>query len=334
MKNELPPGQQIVGPGKWPLVGERESLPQPDTWNLKLTQRDQLVAEWTLEQLKQLPTTEITVDIHCVTRWSKLGATFTGVALKTVLDEAGITETLPFVSFVAHSARQHSTSLKLPEVIDETVLAWAVDGQPLTAEHGGPLRNIVPSRYFYKSVKWLKRIDLLDSDRLGYWEAEAGYHNQADPWKEERYLAPDLDRRQARALLESRNFAGRDLRGLRAENLDLSALNAEGALLRDSHFEHAKLTGANFRGANLSNAHFANATLVGADFSGADLEGADLSGADLREAVFTDASFFGASFFTEDLQSTKIDKMSLSESQLAALTDQQSDWVRRRWHEE
>ncbi len=80
------------------------------------------------------------------------------------------------------------------------MIVWSVEGQSLTSEHGGPLRMIVPGRYLYKSLKWLTRIELLEIDRLGYWEAEAGYHNHADPWREERYLAPELTKQQVAAL--------------------------------------------------------------------------------------------------------------------------------------
>ena len=181
-------------------------------------------------------------------------------------------------------------------------MAFEADGQPLSTEHGGPVRIVTQGRYFYKSLKWLARIELLTEDRLGYWEANAGYHNSADPWKEERFLAADLDLNTVRQLLTSRDFEGRDLRGMVATGMDLRGLNACGAKLRDAHFEGADLRDSCFDGANLSGAHMERADLRGATFCtdanglAADLEGADFRGADLRGAKFLGASLFGATF--------------------------------------
>ena len=122
--------------------------------------------------------------------------------------------------------------------------------------HGGPIRNIVPRKYFYKSVKWLEKIELLSEDRLGYWEADTGYHNLADPWKEQRYMASTIDRRTAAKLIESKDFSNRDLRSIDASNRNLDGLNASGASLRDASFEQCSLVGADFSNANLSNANF------------------------------------------------------------------------------
>lgn len=327
---KLPPGQQLVGPGKWPYVGERESLPPLDPWPLEITDGHQTLGRWTLAELQNFPTAGLTIDIHCVTRWSKLGVRFQGVRLASLLEWIALPASCGFVSFVAHTQRQHSSSLPLEDALAlDTLLAWEVDEHPLPAAHGGPLRAIVPGRYFYKSVKWVTRIDLLDQDRLGYWESDAGYHNQADPWQEQRYLAPNLDRRQARELLSGKKFDDRDLRGLRAQNMDLSDLSAVGALLRDAHFENATLTRANFQRANLSNAHFNGANLQQADFSNADLEGADFTGADLRQINWSGASLFGASFVSQDGKgATRMDPGVLTQTQIAALTDRQIQWIR------
>lgn len=296
----LPPGQQLAAPGKWPLVGERAPLPLPDKWDVAVDGCVARPGAWTLEQMRRLPQVERTVDIHCVTRWSMLGARFRGVLLADLLAECKPTRDANYVSFVAHTERSHSTSLPLKEAIDLGVLlAWEYSGQPLPVEHGGPLRVVTPGRYFYKSVKWLRRIELLAEDRLGYWEMEAGYHNRADPWREERYLAPTLDRREAARLIASRDFSHRDLRSIDAADRDLEGLDARGALLRDADFRRSRLARARFDGANLSNAHFQEADLRGAIFREADLEGADFSGADLRGADMRGASLFGASFLAE-----------------------------------
>jgi hypothetical protein len=176
------------------------------------------------------------------------------------------------------------------------LLATHHTGQPLPSGHGGPVRVVVPGRYFYKSLKWLARIELLAEDRLGYWEAEAGYHNHADPWREERYLAATISRHEAAQLISRRDFRGLDLRGIDAGGRDLAGLMAEGALLRDANFRGANLTRANFASANLSNAHLERAVLRGASFQEADVEGADFGGGDLRGADFRGASLLGTTF--------------------------------------
>lgn len=299
----LPPGQQLVSGDKWPLVGERTSAPPPATWTLAIHGSVARPVRWTLADLQQLPQVRPTVDIHCVTRWSKLGVPFTGVLLRDVLQAVGVDSAARFVSFQSHSTRGHTSSLSLATALElGTFLAWEVDGQPLPALHGGPLRNIVPGRYFYKSVKWLCGLELLAEDRLGYWEADAGYHNQADPWLEQRYLAADLDKRQAKQLLATRDFTGLDLRGFQAADRELEDLIARDAKLRDANFRGCRLQRADFQGANLSNAHFQHAKLVDANFQGADVEGANFCQADLRGCNFTGASLFGASFVAENWQ--------------------------------
>ena len=237
----------------------------------------------------------MSLDIHCVTRWSKLAVTFRGVALQTLLTAAVPKPSARFVRFVARSDRNHATSLPLRIALD-ALIVFDADGAPLGTEHGGPVRIVTPGRYFYKSVKWLERIELLETDQLGYWEAEAGYHNGADPWAEERYAAPNILPKVLERALKTRDFSGLDLRGLQAAGMDLRGLRARGAKLRDSHFEGARLDGAAFTDANLSNAHLNGASLVGADFTGADVEGAAFDGADLTEARFAVASDFGATF--------------------------------------
>jgi hypothetical protein len=255
---------------------------------------------WTLDDLRALPTVERIVDIHCVTRWSKPAVRFEGILLSHLLELSQPMPEARFISFIARSERKHSTSLPLADALAlKTLVALGCEGRPLEEAHGGPVRTITPGRYFYKSLKWLQTIELLAEDRLGYWEAEAGYHNVADPWREQRYLAPSLDRVQVRELLARRDFSGRDLRGIDAADRDLTGLAARSALLRDAHFERAVLERACFDGANLSNAHLEGARLAGASLRGADVEGARFRGADLRGADFTGASLFGATFCPE-----------------------------------
>jgi DMSO/TMAO reductase YedYZ molybdopterin-dependent catalytic subunit len=292
-----PPGPQLVATHKWPTVGERQPRRDDSPWTVRaggLVQRPCTFAPHDLASLTQV---ERLVDIHCVTRWSKPQVRFRGVPLAALLERVAPLPEARYLSFTARSDRRHSTSLVLAEALALDVLvALEVEGAPLAAERGGPVRVVVPGRYFYKSLKWLESIELLAADRLGFWESTAGYHNHADPWHEERYPAPGLTKAQARELLAGRNICGRDLRSLRAAGLELSGLAAENALLRDADFRDCDLRNARFDGANLSNAHFDRATLAGASFRGADLEGADFAGADLRGACFAAASLLGASF--------------------------------------
>lgn len=299
----LPPGQQRVAEGKWPLIGEREPAAGNQPWKLTLTGLQGNQVQLTLPELEGLKQTSLTIDIHCVTRWSKLAVEFSGVLLEDLIDHALPGSNAGFVSFVAQSNRNHSTSLPLAEAIEhKTLIAHTCQGEPLPREHGGPLRNVVPGKYFYKSVKWLRAIDFLAEDRLGFWEAESGYHNGADPWREERYMAPAIDRRTAARLIAERNFVGHDLRSLDASGRELAGLLARGAALRNANFNETNLQGADFSSANMSNSHLRQANLRSAQLVGTDLEGANLAGADLRGADLTDSSLIGSSFCQRDEQ--------------------------------
>ncbi len=332
---KVPPGQQVVSSDKWPIIGERHPAPSREAWTLSLNGAMDSPKRFSLEQLLQMPQSEFTVDIHCVTRWSKLDVTFGGVLLADLLEQCAVQPSARFISFVARSERNHSTSLTLDDALTHgCFIALTHDGEPLSIEHGGPIRNIVPGKYFYKSVKWLREIELLEEDRLGFWEAESGYHNGADPWLVQRYMAPTLDRRTAAQLMKSRDFAGRDLRSINCERMELDGLRASQALLRDANFRHASLVGADFTGANLSNAHLQHAVLRDARFVGTDLEGADLSGADLRGADLTGCSLIGASFWTPGAEpgagAWLDDSTVLPDDLLTPLTDEQSDYVKSR----
>ncbi len=298
---KLPPGQQLVAPGKWPIIGERHPAKSDQPWSLEIAGKVNQPLNFSVDQLLALPQSKRVVDIHCVTRWSMLDVPIKGVLLVDLLNQAGVGDDARFIAFQSRSERNHSTSLPLPVATDPGILlALEMNGAPITEEHGGPIRNIVPGRYFYKSVKWLTRIELLVEDKLGYWESETGYHNNADPWKQERYMVPNLDRREVIRLLESRDFSGRDLRSIDASDRLLDGLKACQARLRDSKFENASLVGADFSGANLSNANLCRANLSHAKLVDADLEGADLSGADLSGADLTGCSLIGSSFCRPD----------------------------------
>jgi hypothetical protein len=287
----------LVAAAKWPVIGELAPRRDASPWTISVHREDSLLRRFTLDELRSLGLVEQAVDIHCVTRWSKLNVRFEGVLLATVLDKVDGGGAGRFVSLVARSERLHSTSLPLAVALQLGVLlAFSGDGQPLSDEHGGPIRVVVPGRYFYKSLKWLERIDLLDADRVGFWESTAGYHNTADPWQEERYLAASVSAAAARQILQDRNVSARELRGLAAAGLDLAGLIATRALLRNADFRDCQLAGACFDEANLSNAHFPGANLRNASFRRADLEGANFSGANLRASDLRGARLFGASF--------------------------------------
>ena len=324
----LPPGQEATE--KWPVVGEKAPRPERAPWTLSI---EGLVARpfvWSLEELLAMPQTETRMDVHCVTRWSRFDVPFSGVLLATLLAQARPSPEARFLSFVARSERDHTTSLPLNDALGlETLVAFRADGQPLEPIHGGPVRTVVPGRYFYKSLKWLTRIDVLAEDRLGYWEAESGYHNGADPWREERFVASGIDRRLAKRLVENRDFEGRDLLGIELGGHDLTGLNARDAKLRDARFSRASLRDADFTGANLSNADFEGADLRGARFVGADLEGARFFAADLRGADLTLASLFGTAFLPPEGDGAILDASTRIDGS-DRLSDRQREYVERR----
>jgi DMSO/TMAO reductase YedYZ molybdopterin-dependent catalytic subunit len=137
------------------------------------------------EELTALPSTEVTIDIHCVTRWSRFDARFRGVHWRELAKLVRPKQSAHFV--VAHAEHDFTTNVPLAAIEDEeALLAYEADGEPLTPEHGWPLRLVIPSRYFWKSAKWLRGLELGSTDQPGFWE-RYGYHNNADYWKEERY---------------------------------------------------------------------------------------------------------------------------------------------------
>lgn len=317
------------------MVGEKGPRHDSSPWSLSIKGLVGQERQWSISELTEMATDRLVTDIHCVTRWSKYDMEFRGIWLSTVLEWVQPDAKANFLSFVARSDRNHSTSLRLDEIAKlPAMLVVMANGEPLVTEHGGPLRMVVPGRYFYKSVKWLERIEVLAEDRLGYWEAETGYHNHADPWREERFLAPSLDKRTAAKLIASRDFSKRDLRSLDVSRRELVKLNARAALLRNANFCDAILDESDFSEANLSNAQFRRASLVAAQFVDSDLEGADFAGADLRGADLSGASFFGASFVGteagEPLEAIFDDSTRISAKSLEGLTDDQLRFVESR----
>jgi DMSO/TMAO reductase YedYZ molybdopterin-dependent catalytic subunit len=191
----LPPGQSLTE--KFPVL-HYGPVPRfnPATWDFRAWGEVEQPLSLNWEQFSQLPRTSLNMDIHCVTAWSKLDTRWEGVALRTLIDQ-GLLKLTPNARYVIQHAEYGFTANLPLEIVlaDNFLLATHYDGQPLTPEHGFPLRGIVgaiPGRedlktpYFWKGAKWLRGMEFQAEDRLGFWE-QAGYHNEADVWKEERY---------------------------------------------------------------------------------------------------------------------------------------------------
>jgi DMSO/TMAO reductase YedYZ molybdopterin-dependent catalytic subunit len=144
------------------------------------------LAEWSWAEFNALTQSELTVDIHCVTTWSKYDTTWRGVAIDTLLDAAGLSEP-PGAFVLAHCEGGYTTNVPAEDLVDgKAIIAIEFDGEPLDPEHGGPARLLVPHLYFWKSAKWVRSLQFLDAVQPGFWE-ELGYHIYGDPWREQRY---------------------------------------------------------------------------------------------------------------------------------------------------
>ena len=305
-KNDrLPPGQILTQ--KFPVVGEKEPLLSArdlSKWRLRVHGLVHRPFTWTWTDFKILADEELKADIHCVTGWSKYDCTFTGVPLKTILEYVGIMPEARFVRFEAYSARRHDTSLPLEVALEESWLVHAVDGKPLEMEHGFPLRVLTPSRYFYKSLKWLHRIELMAEDRLGYWERESSYHNVGDPWAgDQRFTTGSLRPEKVLHFKEATSFdrwrsarkvlIGLNLEGWKPATTDLTGLQLKNCNLRGVDFSGCDLKGCNLSISDLSGANLEGADLRGSDLEGANFAGANLKGADLRDCLLVAARFVG-----------------------------------------
>jgi DMSO/TMAO reductase YedYZ molybdopterin-dependent catalytic subunit len=181
----LPPGQYDAG-DSWPVLNV-EVTPHIDlaTWTFRIEGFVEQPTTWTWDEIRALPPSTYEGDIHCVTTWSKFGMRFDGVSVDTLLELA---RPLPEAAYVmAYSHTGYTTNLPLTDVTgNKAWITWSVDGQPLTPEHGGPVRMIVPHLYFWKSTKWVAGLRLMQYDEPGFWERN-GYHDRGDPWLEQRY---------------------------------------------------------------------------------------------------------------------------------------------------
>ena len=187
LEHRVPPGQVVAT--RWPVLHQGEIPPfDPATWDFRVFGLVDAERSWAWDQWQDLPTVTIDGDLHCVTRWSSLGHTWTGVSAQDLCNLAGVMPAARFV--VLHGEGGYSANLSIDDFVDpRVVIATHHDGEPLSPEHGGPLRAVIPERYAWKSVKWLRGVEFLDQDRPGFWEA-FGYSNSADPWREERF-APE-----------------------------------------------------------------------------------------------------------------------------------------------
>jgi DMSO/TMAO reductase YedYZ molybdopterin-dependent catalytic subunit len=182
LADRVPPGQYVENGFPVLTAGPTPRVDRDD-WGLRI---DGMVAEprqWTAAQFRELPFESVPCDIHCVTKWSKLGTSFEGVSVDVLLQAVE-----PLGAYaMAYSYGDYTTNLAIEDLSDGK--AWVVtehEGEPLPREHGGPARLLVPHLYLWKSAKWIAGLRIMDHDEPGFWEAN-GYHNRCDPWKEQRY---------------------------------------------------------------------------------------------------------------------------------------------------
>jgi DMSO/TMAO reductase YedYZ molybdopterin-dependent catalytic subunit len=182
--NRIPPGQHEVK--DFPVLS---AGPTPrirlDQWTFTIEGLVRQKARWTWEEFLKLPSQVFVVDIHCVTKWTKLDTHWVGVSVDTLLEHVELDPRAQFVT--AYAQGGYTTNLPLPDMLNgRAFVAYQYDGRPLAPEHGGPARLVVPNLYLWKSAKWVSGLRLMDKDRSGFWES-LGYNNHGDPFKEERY---------------------------------------------------------------------------------------------------------------------------------------------------
>ena len=185
LAERVPPGQVLTD--KFPVLhfGRVPDYGDLSGWDFRVWGEVEHPFTLRWAEFRALPVAEQTLDIHCVTRWSKLDTRWEGVSFAHIADAAGVTPAATHVIF--HAEGGYTANVPIATAMQpECLLARSFDGAPLEAEHGYPLRAIVPGTYFWKSAKWLRGIEFSAEDRPGFWERN-GYHNDADPWKEERY---------------------------------------------------------------------------------------------------------------------------------------------------
>jgi DMSO/TMAO reductase YedYZ molybdopterin-dependent catalytic subunit len=182
----VPPGQTLTAPDRWPLL-TFGPVPRTDlaAWDLRVFGTVERELRLTYDEVRALPAREVVADIHCVTGWSRLGDRWTGVPIQEVLRRCRPNGETTHV--MAHCEFGYTTSVPLDVLDDDDVLlCYGWNGEDLSEDHGFPLRLFIPKKYFWKSAKWLRGLELMPRNRLGFWE-QRGYHDEADPWREQRY---------------------------------------------------------------------------------------------------------------------------------------------------
>jgi DMSO/TMAO reductase YedYZ molybdopterin-dependent catalytic subunit len=182
--NRVPPGQHVVY--DFPVLSAGPTPRTPlDQWTFTIQGLVREPVRWTWEEFLKLPAQTFVVDIHCVTKWTKLDTRWTGVSLDTLFEYVDLDPRAMYLT--AFSDGGYTTNMPLPDVINgQAFVAYQYDDKPLAPEHGGPARLVVPKLYFWKSAKWVRGLHLMERDKSGFWES-LGYNNHGDPWKEERY---------------------------------------------------------------------------------------------------------------------------------------------------
>src|SRR3954471_16500137 len=200
----VPPGQYVTR--DFPVLSAGPTPHTPlDEWSLTITGAVEEPVSWPWEEFVALPRETVTVDIHCVTKWSKLDTTWTGVSIDTLLE--GVDTDAGYVT--AWCDGGYTTNLPLEDLTGGRAwIACEYGGEPLEPEHGGPARLLVPHLYFWKSAKWVRGLELRDHDEPGFWEVY-GYHNYGDPWKEQRYRGTDRGAGTDRLAARRRQRRGR-----------------------------------------------------------------------------------------------------------------------------
>ena len=181
----IPPGQYLERGFPVLSAGPTPSTPLSE-WTFKIEHDGETLASWSWDEIQALPQSEISVDIHCVTKWTKLDTAWKGITIDRLLKDAGIDPPEEYV--LAFCDGGYTTNLPVEDLLGgKGMVALEYDGEPLEPEHGGPARLLVPHLYFWKSAKWVRGLRFMELDEPGFWEGY-GYHNYGDPWEEQRYL--------------------------------------------------------------------------------------------------------------------------------------------------
>ena len=184
-RDRVPPGQYVTRDFPVLTAGPTQRTPL-ESWSLSLQRGGELISRWSWIEFEALPQTRRTTDIHCVTKWTKLDTQWRGVTFDDIMKAAGLSSA-PNMYVMAHCDGGYTTNLPVADLVDgKAMIATHFDNMPIPATHGGPARLLVPHLYFWKSAKWVRRLDFMEANTPGFWES-MGYHIYGDPWREQRY---------------------------------------------------------------------------------------------------------------------------------------------------